>query len=163
MHACGRWSGRYRKMRAAEESMPGPDGGTAGGTGGWLAAHRCCGDGGGRFLHARKCPDGENTQAEGEEMRIRILLGQETAVLLLLCVGVLLLMGLLRTARVSAWTASKGKDGGETGSTGRHGLPGGEIQRTFHRVRFCRGRGDGESIFQRYRGWWWAVKCAANV
>lgn len=44
--------GQIQKMRAAEESMAGPDGGTAGGTGGWLAAHRCCGDGGGRFLYA---------------------------------------------------------------------------------------------------------------
>lgn len=25
-----------------------------------------------------------------------------------------------------------------------------------------RGEG-GDAIFQRYRGWWWAVKCAANV
>ena len=87
------------------------------------------------------------------------MLGQETAVLLLLCVGLLP----LRTARVSAWTASR-EGRWETGSTGRHGLP----VRGKYGVRSTgcdsgRGRGDGESIFQRYRGWWWAVKCAANV
>ena len=90
------------------------------------------------------------------------MLGQETAVLLLLCGGVLLLMAAVTNGAGFSLDGIKGRT--ETGSTGRHGLP---VRGKYGaRSTGCgsgRGRGDGESIFQRYRGWWWAVKCAANV
>ena len=91
------------------------------------------------------------------------MLGQETAVLLLLCVGLLLLMAAVTNGAGFSLDGIKGRTVGD----GQHGTARfagrGEIRRTFHRCAFGRGRGDGESIFQRYRGWWWAVKCAANV
>ena len=82
------------------------------------------------------------------------MLGQETAVLLLLCVGLLLLMA----------AVTNGAGFSLDGIKGRHGLPvRGKYGARSTGCGFGRGRGDGESIFQRYRGWWWAVKCAANV
>lgn len=91
------------------------------------------------------------------------MLGQETAVLLLLCGGVLLLMAAVTNGAGFSLDGIKGRTVGD-GQTGRHGLP---VRGKYGaRSTGCgsgRGRGDGESIFQRYRGWWWAVKCAANV
>ena len=65
-----------------------------------------------------------------------ILLGQETAVLLLLCVGLLLLMAAVTNGAGFSLDGIKGRTVGD----GQHGTARfagkGEIRRTFHRVRF---------------------------
>ena len=64
------------------------------------------------------------------------MLGQETAVLLLLCVGVLLLMAAVTNGAGFSLDGIKGRTVGD----GQHGTARfagkGEIRRTFHRVRF---------------------------
>ena len=64
------------------------------------------------------------------------MLGQETAVLLLLCGGVLLLMAAVTNGAGFSLDGIKGRTVGD----GQHGTARfagkGEIRRTFHRVRF---------------------------
>ena len=64
------------------------------------------------------------------------MLGQETAVLLLLCVGLLLLMAAVTNGAGFSLDGIKGRTVGD----GQHGTARfagkGEIRRTFHRVRF---------------------------
>lgn len=83
---------------------------------------------------------------------------------MLLCGGVLLLMAAVTNGAGFSLDGIKGRTVGD----GQHGTARfagrGEIRRTFHRVRFRpRAWRRGKHLFQRYRGWWWAVKCAANV
>lgn len=91
------------------------------------------------------------------------MLGQETAVLLLLCGGVLLLMAAVTNGAGFSLDGIKGRTVGD----GQHGTARfagrGKYGARSTGCSSGRGRGDGESIFQRYRGWWWAVKYAANV
>ena len=64
------------------------------------------------------------------------MLGQETAVLLLLCVGLLLLMAAVTNGAGFSLDGIKGRTVGD----GQHGTARfagkGEIRHTFHRVRF---------------------------